>query len=380
MTQKGQECLQSKMYDVVIVGAGPAGLMTARNLPKTFSFIIIDSKEMVGLPLKCGEGIREKEFIRLFGNKDYPFVRNIVHEHEIRYKDVRRVFKADYLQLDRPKFEKWLAEPFKDRIRLRTRCEDIAIKGDCVEVTTNKGVINGKLVILCCGCNFNTQRKYGLIKKEPILFVCYGGIYKNYGLRADRFYAYFDEKYLGYLWIFPKDKDSANVGFGTVAKGINVKKALIGLVKKINPRMEKISEYGGVVPCSGPIEKTYYNRLLVCGDAAGMVYAGTGEGIYFALESGRLAAEVAIKALKENRFDNELLKEYKIKWKKSFGKLMKAGIVFYDLQYVAFRRKRMKELFTIPTDKEIEMMVSDGIIPLRAKIAWYLYKFYDKVF
>ena len=40
----------------------------------------------------------------------------------------------------------------------------------------------------------------------------------------------------------------------------------------------------------------------------------------------------------------------------------------------------MKELFTIPTDKEIEMMVSDGIIPLRAKIAWYLYKFYDKVF
>ena len=62
------------MYDVVIVGVGPAGLMAATKLPKTFSFLIIDSKKEIGLPIKCGEGIRKKEFIRLFKHKNYPLL------------------------------------------------------------------------------------------------------------------------------------------------------------------------------------------------------------------------------------------------------------------------------------------------------------------
>lgn len=379
MIQNEQECLQNKMYDIVIIGAGPAGLMAARKLPKTFSFLVIDSKKKIGLPLKCGEGVREEEFIKLFGRKDYDFVMNTAHEHEVIYQNRRRSFKADYLQLDRPKFEKWLAEPFKDKVRLKTRCRDIIIKKDFVEITTDKGIIKTKLVILAYGCNFHIQKKYKLIKKDPVLFVCYGGIYKNHNLDPKKFYAYFDDKYLGYLWIFPKDKNIANIGFGTVAKGINVKKALIDLLKKINPKIKKVSAYGGVVPCSGPIDQTYYDRLLVCGDAAGMVYAGTGEGIYFALESGKIAAETTIKAIKKGRFDNKFLRTYESNWKKSFGRLMKAGIAFYDLQYLAFRKRKIKELFTVPTNKEIKMMISDGKIPFRAKILWYLYRFFKKI-
>lgn len=367
------------MYDVVIVGAGPAGLMAARNLPNTFSFIVIDLKKEIGLPLKCGEGIREKVFMDLFGSKDYDFVRNAVHEHEVRYKDIKRVFQADYLQLDRPKFEKWLAEPIRDNIKLKTKCEDIIIKNDSAEILTNKGKIRTKLVILAFGCNFGIQRKYELIKNEPIFFVCYGGIYKDHKLDPNKFYAYFDNKYLGYLWIFPKTKNVANVGFGSIAKEINVKEALKNLLKRINPRIKKISDYSGIVPCSGPIDKTYHDRLLVCGDSAGMVYAGTGEGIYFALESGKIAAEVSTLAVKKQRFDKEFLKDYEVRWKKSFGKLMKAGIVFRDLQYFAFKKKIIKELFTKPSSKEIKMMVSNGKVPFRAKILWYLCRFFKKI-
>ena len=367
------------MHDIVIVGAGLAGLMAASKLPKSFSFVVIDGKEKVGYPLKCGEGIREDEFIRLFGSKKYYFVRNTVHKHEIIYKKLHRTFEADYLQIDRPKFEQWLAEPFKDKVRLGERCEDIIIKKDCAEVITNKGILRAKLVILCYGCNFKVQKKYRLMKRNPVLFVCYGGIYKNHGLSPDKFYAYFDDKYSGYLWIFPKNSETANVGFGTFVKGMNVKKAFAELISEVNPKMELVSSYGGVVPCSGPIDKAYHDRLLVCGDAAGFVYAGTGEGIYFALESGRIAADVAVKALKTDRFDKGFLKEYDKRCRKVFGKLMKAGIVFYDLQYLAFRKKMIKELFTIPTNKEIKMMVGDGKIPLRAKILWYLYKVLRKV-
>ena len=105
-----------------------------------------------------------------------------------------------------------------------------------------------------------------------------------------------------------------------------------------------------------------------------MVYAGTGEGIYFALESGRIAGSVAAKAIELGRFNNEFLKSYEKRWKKSFEKLMKAGIIFRDLQHIAFRKRRLKELFIIPTDKEIKGMISDGKVPLRARMVWWLYR------
>lgn len=366
------------MYDIAIVGAGPAGLMAARKLPKTLSFIVIDKKSKIGFPLKCGEGIREKEFLRLFSHKNYPFVRNTVHEHEVIYKKTRRSFKADYLQLDRPKFEQWLSYPIKNKIKLNTGCINITINRDFAEILTNKGTIKSKLVILACGSNFNIQRKYNLVKKDPKLFICYGGIYKNHALDPKKFYAYFDDNYMGYLWVFPKDKYTANIGFGTTSKGVNVKNTFNKLLKNICPKAKKISDYGGIVPCSGPIEKTYNNRLIVCGDSAGFVYAGTGEGIYFALESGRIAADIAKKAVNENKFSSEFLSIYEKSWKKSFGNIMKAGIVFYDLQYLAFRHKKTKELFAKPTNKELKMMLN-GKIPLRANILWHSYRILKKI-
>jgi digeranylgeranylglycerophospholipid reductase len=361
------------MLDLVIVGAGPCGLMAARGLPKTISFIVIDQKAKIGLPLRCGEGIREKEFIRLFRQKKYPFVRNTVREHEVIYKNIKRRFKAEYLQLDRPLFENWLAKPIMKRIKLNTRCEEIEVEKDFVEIKTKNGRIKAKCIILANGPDFNIQKKLGLTKKNPLLFVCYGGIYKNHGLNPNRFYAYFDDKYFGYLWIFPKNKELANAGFGSI-KRVNVKRAFTEILKRVNPNMKKVSSYSGIVPCGGPIEKTYHNRVLVAGDAAGMVYAGTGEGIYFALESGRIAGRFAKKAVEKERFDEEFLKGYEKEWKRSFGKLMHAGIVFKDLQYVGYKSRQMKELFKRPTNRELRMIISEGSIPLRAKIAWKLFK------
>jgi len=362
------------MYDVVIVGAGPAGLMAARELPKTLSFIVIDSKEKIGLPLKCGEGVREKEFLHFFKHKDYGFVKNTVSSHKIIYGDLERTVRVNFLELDRPKFEQFLAEPIRKKIKLNTNCRDIKIKKDYAEIITNRGTIRAKLVILANGANYHFQKKLGLIKKDPDFVIGYGGIYKTHNINQDKFYYFFEKNKYGYLWIFPKSKDLANIGFGSL-NDKNPKKTLNNLLRKHNINAEQKSEYAGTVSVSGPIKKTYSDRILVCGTAAGFVYAGTGEGIQFALESGRIVANIAMQAVAQNNLSENFLKRYKLTWKKAFGTSMQAGIIFKDIFYFAIR-KNIAKIFRIPTEKELKSMVLEGKIPLKAKIFWYVMRLF----
>ena len=365
------------IYDIIIVGAGPAGLMAARHLSKAnMNFLVIDSKKEIGKPLRCGEGIREKEFLEFFKHKNYSFIENLVTEHEVIYKKFIRRFKENFFQLNRTKFEKWLAKNLGKKLKLGTACKDIKIKKNNAEVITSKGIFKTRMVILANGCNFELQKKFGLVRKRPNIVVGYGGIYRINKINPNKFYYFFDDRYLGYLWIFPKSNNLANIGFGA-ANVKNPGKVLRELLGKFGIKGKQLVQYVGIIPCLGPINKTYYDRLLVCGTAAGHVYAGTGEGIYYALKSGQIAAQTATKAVEKNRFDTSFLKRYEKEWKKTFGKQMKAGIIFADLLYLGFKFKRLKELFKQPTEKELRAMIIKGEIPFRARIAWYTARLFN---
>ena len=365
-------------HNIIIIGAGPAGLMAARELKKNnINFLIIDSKKEIGLPLRCGEGIREKEFIEFFRHKNYDFVKNTINCHEIHYGDLIKTFRENFLELDRPKFEKWLAKPIKDNLKLSTSCQGINIKENLIEIKTNKEILTADIAILAYGCNFKIQKKFNLVKKQPSIVLGYGGIYKNHNLNPKKFYYFFDKDYLGYLWVFPKDKQTANIGFGVFDSNKNTKQIFSRLLKKYKINAEQISEYAGIVPCSGPIEKTYTNKLLVCGNAAGQVHAFSGEGIYYGLITGKIAARTAVKAVKENKFNDDFLKQYEDLWKKEINSKMKAGIIEADLLQLAFKYKKIEKLFKAPTEKELKGMMLYGKVPLRAEFAWRIANFFN---
>jgi digeranylgeranylglycerophospholipid reductase len=360
-------------YDVVIIGAGPAGLMAARTLNGKLKYLVIDSKEEIGVPLHCAEGLRQETFKKFFGDKKYSFVKNTVKGHKVIYKDLTRLFNEPFVELDRKEFEKWMASPLKN-IKLSTRFEDLEIKNQGILVRTDKGIIEAKLAILCNGTNFNVQRKLKLIKEKPTVITGYGGIYKNHNLDPNYFYYLFDDDYLGYFWIFPKDKETANIGFGAFDSKENPKKSLNKLLKKFNFKAKQISEYGGLVPCSGPIYKTYSDRLLICGNAAGQVYAGTGEGISFALEAGKIAGEVALDADKKNNFSRNFLRVYEKRWKREFSNQMEAGKLFGFFLALGYKYGIYKKLFSVPTDDELKSLIIEGRLSKRAKIAFCISK------
>lgn len=364
-------------YDAIIIGAGPAGLMAGRALnKKNIKFLIIDSKKEIGKPLRCGEGIRENEFLKFFKHKNYDFVKNTVNDHVIYFDNVKKELNFPNLELNRHKFEKWLAKPIKNKIKLKTNCIDIEIIKDYAKVITNKETYITKLVILCNGPNFRFQKKFGMIEKKVKIVPCYGGIYKG-KFDKSKCYYYFDKKYsgIGYFWIFPKNEKEANIGFGALnLKGKNIKNILNNFLEEKNLKLKQKSEYSGIVPVSGPIEKSYYNRLMVCGSAAGHVIADNGEGIYFALQGGKLAGETAIKALKANRFDKEFLKTYEICWKNLFGKDMKSAVIMLELGLLTHKLGVTKYGFYLLSERILEEKSLNGDLPLWIKIIWRITK------
>jgi digeranylgeranylglycerophospholipid reductase len=157
----------------------------------------------------------------------------------------------------------------------------------------------------------------------------------------------------GYGWIFPK-KDHINIGIGEIGKSEfnlkNIFSKYIQMLKndKIIPESIKLGTIkGGALPIH-PVDKTYSNRVILCGDSAGFINPLTGEGIDFAMYSGKIASDVLIKALEKENFTEHFLKKYEKLWKKSFGK---------DLHYYMHTAKQWnfdnEELFEIVSNDNI---------------------------
>lgn len=360
------------MYEVAIIGCGPAGLMAARELKKeNIKFIGLEARETIGEPLRCGEGIRKKDFLELFQNEDYEFVLNEAGKHKIIFEK-ERILHEPYLELDKPSFEKWLSKPVKEHIKTGTTCKDITKNEECIEITTTKGKIKTKIAILASGPNYILHKKIGLIDKYPKTTQAYGGIYKNLKIREDTNYFHLNPESAGYFWVFPKKDGRANMGYGGTE--INVKEKFKELMKKYgysNLKMER--ELGGVLPSEGPLEKTYEEGILVAGAAAGFVHSGTGEGNYFALKSGNLAGRIAAEAIKTNSANKTFLNKYEKEWKKEIGERLETGKAFALIERIGRKFGILEEIY----DKISEKTVIDAVIgktSTKTKMAIFIIK------
>ena len=157
----------TQIYDVIIVGAGPAGLMAARELDANkVHYLIIDAKSKIDSLLKCGEITRQDRFLELFGRTDFPFIKNKISNISFRVKNTEKVIKKNLIMLDKLHFLRWLAEPIKNNLILNTKLEDIHRKLDVLHILTSQGIFQAKLVILAHGTKYKVQKAFNLIKKD----------------------------------------------------------------------------------------------------------------------------------------------------------------------------------------------------------------------
>jgi digeranylgeranylglycerophospholipid reductase len=323
--------------DVCVVGAGPGGSLAARYAAKECSVVVLEKRNEIGVPKQCAEGISQAIFDKISRPPERRWIaRTIAGVRLIAPDGTRTESKSDMGKygfiLDRKVFDKGLAE---DAVRagaqilLRTmflgaRREDGVVRikaqrfGEEVEV-------RAKIVIAADGMMSTVPRYLGIDSFLPLKFLESCAQYEMTGLELDDIVElYFGNEIApgGYVWVFPKGDDTANVGLGIVpTKTKTSAKEFLDRFVERKFGEKKVTEFNaGGVDISGPLKKTYADNLMVVGDAARLTNALTGGGMHTAMMSGMFAGRVACEAIGEKRYDEAFLKRYQEMWEHEFGR------------------------------------------------------------
>lgn len=327
-------------YDVLVVGGGPAGALAGRTAAeKGLSALIVEKRPAIGAPVRCAEGIG-KEALHEFIDPDPRWISADMTGAAIVAPDgfVMRLDstmaggKVGYV-LDRKIFDRelvWKASEAGADVAVKSRAaapimENGAVKGAKIEFAGKTTDVKAEVVIAADGVESKFSKWCGIDTTVPVREIMSSVQYVMTDIDIDEhatiFYLGNDVAPEGYLWVFPKGKRSANVGIGISGKksgdGHRAKDYLDRFVKKTFPDGKTIEYIPGGVSVCRPLDCTVADGLMITGDAARVVDPLTGGGIYNAMYTGRLAAEVAAECIEKGDVSKKALMKYDRAWRES---------------------------------------------------------------
>jgi len=350
-------------YDAVICGAGPAGATAAKFIADAGLKVVVLEKGKFPRNKACGGALRTQVV------SDFEHVRNGITKipHTVCYR--AKMYPpslencVDYnpgdivmYNIRRIHFDAMLADMARDSGAELREGEEV----HKVSVSSSGGVLQlkggeevfGKVIIGAGGMNDPVakymRRKENLPEKWPksdIGFVlmqeCDVGedfIKDRYGEEKTSYFHLKPNSLYGYAWAFPK-KDTLNMGIGafwSYMKSIDIKGAFRGYLKMLKkeglapPNLKIDDPKGAQIPLRGAIKTTYSDRILLLGDAAGFVSPIGGDGIYYAMSSGRIAAHVVKQSTSEDSYVKSTLSRYQDAWFSKWGRDLQVLCYFAD--------------------------------------------------
>ncbi len=352
-------------YDAVIVGAGPAGSIAAKNAAqKGLDVLLIEKRQEIGDPVRCAEGVG-KLHLRQHIEPDPRWICADVKGSRIFSPDGTRVEMAEEVSggevgyvLERKLFDRALANEAACAgadVMVKTRATGLIIEDDfvCGVKVMHLGeeyTIRSKIVIGADGVESKVGRWAGIDTslKPSDIETC--AQFLIAGIEVDQDYCVFylgnEVAPAGYIWIFPKGKNQANVGIGILGSKSGEKRAealLTDFVNKHMPNGKIIEMVVGGVPVSGTIERTIANGLMLVGDAARQSDPITGGGIINAMDAAKIAADVAVKAIESGDVSTNMLQEYEKMWRSTIGHEIDNGLIVKEA-FVKFSDEDLNSL------------------------------------
>ena len=352
------------MRDVAIVGGGPGGLSAARRLAADgWSVIVFEEHDRIGAPVHC-TGVLAEDVIAsmnlpaeaiLNPLSTVRFVAPAGHSFDYTTANTEAVV------IDRAVFDSALAhraEQAGAEIVRGGRVTSIDVADRVIVTLPDREPVEARAVILACGANYAFQKRLGL--GMPSTFLQSAQLELPAGRPGDvemHFGSEIAPK--GFAWAVPVRRASGTFArIGVMADsdaGLYFSRMLARVAERWEVSLpDALSPRRRMLPLAS-VKRTYSDRVLAVGDAAGMVKPTTGGGIYYSVVSGEIAADVLGKGLAADDLSAAALREYEGCWRGRFQSEFTAQLA---LRFVA---QRMRDA---DIDALFSLATTDGILPI----------------
>ncbi len=349
------------LYDVIVIGGGPTGSYVAQKIAQAgYSVLVLERREKMGGRICC-TGIISQNCLDAF-DINSGLVQRKVNSAKIYSPSRKQIYlwrkENQAAIIDRGQFDKYMAERAQvagAEYLFKKAVVDLTIENDHISVKTdsngNRLEFKSRAAVIAVGFGSKLIKKLRLA--PPADFVV-GAQIEVDGDRISEIEVFTGSKVAPgfFAWLVPTLPHRGLVG---LLSRHSPKERLSRLLSSLKNE-SKIKYNEGEIACRGitikPLTKTYGQRFLVIGDAAGQVKPTTGGGIFFGLLGARIAARHLEKALKEDKLSAKSMSSYQREWKKD---------LWQELKVCYWARKLYERLDDRQIDRIFDVTTASGI-------------------
>jgi digeranylgeranylglycerophospholipid reductase len=319
------------IYDVIVVGAGPAGSAAARECAMLgLSTLCLEEHGTIGYPVQCAGLLSTAAFAECRIPSERSVLNKVTGARVITGKGSELLIDAKTTRaviVDRGTLDREIAQAAADagaEFRLRTAVYNVRGNVVLTRGVNGHGETGFRLLIAADGPRSTIARLYGMQRAQTFLAGIQADMPGVCDPRYVRIYPDASPEFFG--WAVPTGTGRIRVG---LCGRSEVMQRFAGFIKKFGTCTSHLVT--GTLPL-GVMKRTYKNRTLFIGDAAGFPKPTSGGGIYTGIRSARHAAAVAASVCEQGTSNDAALAEYERRWKEDFGRELDFGYRLFEMR------------------------------------------------